>query len=421
MLLSQEESQEKPNTIILSRFIKDDRLNIETEITFQIDIGLRNYRNDPIRFAKYKFESNDNTKSIFSWLSFGEFQDSQYIGFFELDSIKSWLEGKQLTDMISHFLRESDHFFIFDLNHVFSNTHGINIKKVSLNKSPNIPKLEDSITRENNVLKYFSPPPYPELNEDESVKAWHRNPGEIDIVAYNMSVYGILSNTPKNLIPSPDNILINNYSDINVQLINHVLDRLRLREGFTDVYKNLLNSTELTNKFTRELQDLYFQQLNYLLNTETHPNYTQIKDIIIHKLTSLTMINDEGNITLDENNRYDVKISVYNHIFKLLEKYRIVNPTFIIQKKVIEYINKHFIGALLNIASFLNNRERNIVTIGILTEVRQIANEVYHIATEPVQNANIVHMQYQKIDAAQDRYIKEKRKYMKLKSLYGII
>jgi hypothetical protein len=409
--------------MLLSRFIKNNRLNIETEITSQIDIGLRNYRGKyPISFAKYKFESNDATKSIFSWLSFGEFQGSQYIGFFELNSIKSWLEGKQLTDMISRFFWESDHFFIFDLNHVFSNTHGINIQKVSLNDESRNPPLtlEDSITRENNVLKYFSPPPYPELNEDRSVKAWHHNQGEIDIVAYNMSVYGILSNTPKNLIPSPDNILIKNYSDINVQLINHVLDRLRLREGFTDVYKNLLNSTELTNKFTRELQDLYFQQLNYLLNTETHPNYTQIKDII-KKLTSLTMINDEGNITLDENNRYDVNISVYFQIFKLLEKYRIVNPTFIIRTKVIDYINEHFIGALLNIASFLNNRERNNATIGILTEVRQIANEVYHIATEPVQNANIVHMQYQKIDAAQDRYIKEKRKYMKLKSLYGII
>jgi hypothetical protein len=409
--------------MLLSRFIKNNRLNIETEITSQIDIGLRNYRGKyPISFAKYKFESNDATKSIFSWLSFGEFQGSQYIGFFELDSIKSWLEGKQSTDMKSRFFWESDHFFIFDLNHVFSNTHGINIQKVSLNDESREPPLtlEDSITRENNVLKYFSPPPYPELNEDRSVKAWHHNPGEIDIVAYNMSVYGILSNTPKNLIPSPDNILIKNYSDINVQLINHVLDRLRLREGFTDVYKNLLNSTELENKFTKELQDLYFQQLNYLLNTKTHPNYTQIKDII-KKLTSLIIVNDKGDITLVENNRYDVNISVYFRIFKLLEKYRIVNPTFIIRTKVIDYINEHFIGALLNIASFLNNRERNNATIGILTEVRQIANEVYHIATEPVHNANIVHMQYQKIDAAQDRYIKEKRKYMKLKSLYGII
>jgi hypothetical protein len=409
MLLSQEEPntenllQEEPQKIILSRWIKQNRLNIEIDITTQLDFGLRNYKNHPIRFAKYKFESNNKKATIKTWLSAKSFEGTQYIGFFELDSIRDWLNMTFTVDEKAIF--ETENFFVFNLYQVFSNTHGINIQKVSLNDESLEPlTLEDSITRDNNVLKYFSPPSFDVYFEDGTFYKTYSNSGEIDIVASNMSVYGILSNTPKNLMLStkdPNDTLINNYSNINVELINHVLDRLR-KKGFTGVYNNLLNLNQLNDDLTKKLQDLYFEQLKHLLNTETHPNYTQIKDII-KKLTSLIIVNGE-NIKLDENKRYEVKINAYNQIFKLLEKYRIVNPTFIIKVKANEYINTHFICALLNIASFLNNRERNSDTIVILNEVKQIANE-----------------HYQKIDAAQDKYTGVKRKYMKLKSLYGII
>jgi hypothetical protein len=385
--------------MLLSRWIKPSRLYIETDrdSTTQLDFGLRNYRNQSIRFAKYKFESNDKKASIKTWLSVDSYEGTQYIGFFELDSIRNWLNMAFTVDEKTHFVTNS--FIIFNLDQVFSNTYGSNIEKIELKLT-----IDDTVTTKNNVLQYFSPPPFNVYYEDGTFFRSYSNSGEIDIVASNMAVYGILSDAPVDLMLSrkdSNDTLINNYSDFNVELINHVLNRFRER-GFTGVYDNLLNLAQLNDDLTKKLQDIYFEQLNHLLNTETHPNYTKIKDII-KKLTSLIIVNGE-NIKLNENKRYEVKISIYSKIFDLLKKYGIVNPTFNIQVKVKEYINTHFIGALLNIASFLNNHERNSDTIVILNEVKRIANEYY-----------------QKIDATQDKYTGVKSKYMRLKSLYGII
>jgi hypothetical protein len=385
--------------MLLSRWIKPSRLYIETDrdSTTQLDFGLRNYRNQSIRFAKYKFESNDKKASIKTWLSVDSYEGTQYIGFFESNSIRNWLNIPFTVDEKTHFVTNS--FIIFNLDQVFSNTYGSNIKKIELKLT-----IDDTVTTKNNVLQYFSPPPFNVYYEDGTFFRSYSNSGEIDIVASNMAVYGILTDAPVDLMLSrkdSNDTLINNYSDFNVELINHVLNRFRER-GFTGVYDNLLNLALLNDDLTKKLQDIYFEQLNHLLNTETHPNYIKIKDII-KKLTSLIIVNGE-NIKLNENKRYEVKISIYSKIFDLLKKYGIVNPTFNIQVKVKEYINTHFIGALLNIASFLNNHERNSDTIVILNEVKRIANEYY-----------------QKIDATQDKYTGVKSKYMRLKSLYGII
>ena len=69
--------------MLLSRWIKPSRLNIETDrdSSTQLDFGLRNYRNQSIRFAKYKFESNDNKASIQTWLYADSYERTQYFGF----------------------------------------------------------------------------------------------------------------------------------------------------------------------------------------------------------------------------------------------------------------------------------------------------------------------------------------------------
>lgn len=383
--------------MLLSRWIKDEksnsRLNIELDLLSKIDFGLRNYKNFPISFVKYIFNSNNAKTSLRKWLTFGEYEGSQYIGFFKLESIRDWLNMIFSVDDKVKFVTNS--FFIFNLDQVFS-LSGNNINKIELN-----PTLDEKVLRVDNVLQYFDPPGYPGHNPITGLPEMLSNSGEIDIVASNMAVYGILSDGPRNLMLSmkdQNNTLEKNYSDINVELINHVLNKMR-ENGFDGVYDNLLNSTQLNDHYTRELQNLYFQKIEELLNNTSHPNYREIRDII-RKIGELFSGSGE-NIQLNDNMKYNVRIGKYETFLKKLEKqYGIVVKSFHIKSREKDYINERFIGALLNIASFLNNPIHREDTIAIFNEINQIANE-----------------HYGKIDDAKDKYIREKNRYIELKNL----
>ena len=391
--------------MLLSRWIKPERLIIELiERSPQLNFGLRNYQDYSIRFAKYKFDSNDSKANLKTWLSAGGYKDTQYIGFFELDSIRNWLNIDFTVDEKKHF--ETNSFFIFNLDQVFS-LSGTNFEKRELQ-----PTIRETITRENNVLKYFNPPSYDVFYEDGTFYKTYSNSGEIDIVASNMAVYGILSNSPINLMLSnkdSNDTLNKNYSDINIKLINHVLDKMREKD-FTGVYDNLLNLTELNKHFTKVLQDIYHQQLEALLNNSSH------KDIkkLIEKMNDIienSIIIDGENIRLNPDMKYEVPINRYSMISRILNtQFGIDRILFNIKMEENKYINEHFIGALLNIASFLNNPITNIDTITIFTDVNAIANEYYE-AINAAKN---------KIGEAKTKYIGIKRRYTGLKSLYSI-
>ena len=394
--------------MLLSRWIKPERLIIELiDHSVQLNFGLRNYQDYPIRFAKYKFDSNDSKANLKTWLSAGGYKDTQYIGFFELDSIRNWLNIDFTVDEKTYFVTNS--FFIFNLYQVFS-LSGTNFEKRELQ-----PTIRDTITREKNLLKYFKPPSYDVFYEDGTFYKTYSNSGEIDIVASNMAVYGILSNSPINLMLSnkdSNDTLNKNYSDINIKLINHVLDKMREKD-FTGVYDNLLNLTELNKHFTKVLQDIYYQQLDALLNNSSHPKYKDIKKLIekMNDIIEDFIIIDGENIRLNPDMKYEVPIKGYSMISRILNtKFGIDRILFNIKMEENKYINEHFIGALLNIASFLNNPITNIDTITIFTDVNAIANEYYE-AINAAKN---------KIGEAKTKYIGIKRRYTGLKSLYSI-
>ena len=336
--------------MILSRWIKDNRLNTEIGLQEgdQLDFGLKNYRGNSIRFVKYNFNSNNNTASIYDWLSDGGYQDTQYIGFFNIKAIEHWLNFNFTVDYLTNFI--TNNYFIFKLNQVFSLNPS---DQVTIQEVTGL-TINSSVTKVNNQLQYFTPPAYPVYNEDRSIRSYHSNPGEIDIIASNMGVYGILCNHATDLLYSSkyNDTLRENYSDINVRLINEVLTRLRT-----------FNFTELENNFTRKLQEYYFDTLQNNLKNIT-------KDKPRTYINSLTI--DNNGIRLRDEIKYTTKITQYPIILNSLKiTYNKIN----ISKQIDDYINIHFIGALLNIASFLNNSISRAKTIEILNVVRAIAEE----------------------------------------------
>lgn len=124
-----------------------------------------------------------------------------------------------------------------------------------------------------------------------------------------------------------------------------------------------------------------------------------------------SIIIDGKNIRLNPDMKYEVPIKGYSMISRILNtEFGINRILFNIKMEENKYINEHFIGALLNIASFLNNPITNINTITIFTEVNAIANEYY----EAINAAK------DKIEEAKTKYIGIKRRYTGLKSLYSI-
>ena len=176
--------------MILSRWIKNNRYG--TEIIETISFG-----SPSIKFAKYKFDSNNSESTLYEWLSAGTYFETQYIGFFMTKSIKSWLNYSQLIDRTSQFV--TDNFFTYDISQVVSSSD-ITQEITQLNRD-DIKDVKDVVRRIDNTFQYFKPPMYPIYNEDGKQKESVSNDGEIDVVASNMVVYGILS-SEKNILGS---------------------------------------------------------------------------------------------------------------------------------------------------------------------------------------------------------------------------
>jgi hypothetical protein len=355
--------------MILSRWIK--KLRLETEVgnsAEYLDFGLgSNQGGNPISFVKYKFNSNDESASMFKWLSKEGFEDTQYIGFFNIEAIKSWLNFEPLIDRIISFSR-SNNFFIFNLNEVFSLNMSSQPQDIRI-KYLDKPDINSSVIREENVLKLFTPPDYPTYLEDKRVLKKESNPGEIDIVAYNMGVYGILCDHPSSLFLSrrfPNNIILTSYSDYNVTLINEVLNRMKIESFIDNDYSNLLNNSELNTKFKNELNEQYLNTLEQTLNNLTDYQRNKIKDIS----TNINIITNKVFIINGESIKLNKEIDNTKFYNKILEELRIiVRPNFNIDN----YKNEHFCETLLLIASFLNNYTTRTKTIEIFRQVKELA------------------------------------------------
>ena len=178
--------------MILSRWIKNNRYRDEIKETIS-------FGSPSIQFAKYKFNSNDSKSSLSEWLTAGTYVGTQYIGFFKTEYIKSWLTFNQVLDRTSTFVTAN--FFTYDISQVVSSLD-ITQEIIKLERD-DIKDVNNVVQRKDNTFQYFTPPGYPIIYEDGSVKEIVSNDGEIDVVASNMVVYGILS-YPENIL-SKDN------------------------------------------------------------------------------------------------------------------------------------------------------------------------------------------------------------------------
>ncbi len=398
--------------MILSRWIKDSRLNDELgDHSVQLSFGLRNSRGEPIQFARYDFMSNDARASIYQWLTAGGYTGTQYIGFFNLEDIRNWLNMDFVIDKLSGF--QTSNFFICNPQQTFltNNQHPV-IQNLGT------PPINSSVLTENGILKLFEPPGYPVYLENGNIIRYEANPGEVDIVATGMHVYGIYCTNKTDLILSTKrqyyNNLRENYSELNVNLINAVLDRMRQR-GFANVHDNLLNLTQLNQHFTQQIQDIYFNTLNQIvnnLNNNHYQNNQQIRNLILrlNGYADGIVVQNGNNILLNEQLRHQVDIRAYSGLFGSLnrnfsiEQPDVLNITF----EVNQYINENFMGSLLNIASFLNNPATRAATIDIFTEVRQQFGIVGGSST------NILNLQDK--SNSKNKYLKYKAKYLELKN-----
>ena len=216
--------------MILSRWIKNNRYRDEIEKTIS-------FGSPSIKFAKYKFNSNDSTSSLSEWLTAGTYTGTQYIGFFKTESIKSWLTFNQVLDRTSTFVTAN--FFTYDISQVVSSLD-ITQEIIKLERD-DIKDVNNVVQRKDNTFQYFTPPGYPITYEDGSVKETVSNDGEIDVVASNMVVYGILS-SPENIL-SKNNQVPRGYTDENIALINKILEEIR-NKGMGYI-PNLLNEDEV--------------------------------------------------------------------------------------------------------------------------------------------------------------------------------
>ena len=405
--------------MLLTRWIKYEKLNIELESNniepIKLDFGLRSSNGRPINFVKYRFNSNDSGASIFEWLSDMQYMGTQYIGFFEIDYVKLWLSGKLSTDYYSKFV--TDNFFVYDLNHVL--TLNINIAVQHIDN----PNINQPIIRTDGLLQWFKPPPYPVYNEDRSIRSYKSLPGEIDIVASNMYVYGILCDNPQYLIYSVnpydnnDKILAS-YSNKNIALINNVLTLMR-SQNFNNVYDNLLNKNELEQYFSQVIINDYINKLNEIYNANYNDNdiRNKIRDSINNDTINNTnflgvFFNQDNNIRINLTIiPMDKALRLLGRIFDRLQRIdvNITKPNdTILMGRIIKYINYHFLNALINIASHLNNPNTTNQTIAIF-------NTVYN-NIEIINGGNNT-----ELEEAEKLYISEKRKYIELKKLYNTI
>jgi len=385
--------------MILSRWIKNERM--KEEIIDTIDFGLKDYANKPIKFAKYNFASNKNQASIYEWLTANSYEESQYIGFFNLNEIKNYYNNENFY--IDEFTRfNTINFFTFNLNNVFSLDED---NQLIIKKKLDIPKEDINlrILREKNVLKYFTPPPYAVKYSDGTTKENYSNPGEIDIVANDMAVYGILCNHATNIIKSIKTSNDINYSDNNVNLLNNILKKIR--NSNIDVGNDiqfLKTHNQLKIDYEEEFKNLYFDTIDEILiennniNDELNKYCNTMKKYFIF---------DNENNPLRANREINIDCGALERLLNVLNDKsinKIQKQKFIINQKINEYIDNNFLKTLLYIVGFLNNVDTYKTMKNILDETNQ--NNVDVLSPNKRQKLN-----------DKKKYIKYKTKYLELK------
>lgn len=378
--------------LILSRWIKDERIRIE--ITEPKNIGLKG-----IKFFKYNFNSNDSNASLDTWLSLSSYQDTQYIGFFKLDEISSFFNNDYLTDKFSRFI--TSNFFTFNINEIFTN----NRSPVSLKELSNV-TLSDVIKPIDDIVQYFEPPIYNVIFEDGAIKSRESNDGEIDIVAKDMSVYGLLTTTPLDIITSSKNsdfTKINNGSslyEVNYSIINKVLQKLR-EEHIVGVPTDLLSIDGIHMQEFYNLVLEYYEKFIVVVNT----NKDKIRKFHDHfKFKSQERFKEYKKDFLNalKAPTSDMEIEVLKRKYKIyaltLKKFgddKIVLPRKLLSREK-KYYEENYLQRLLYITSCLNNPSSRDVTIRILEEMED---------SEPNS----------KKSKSRQKYIKYKMKYLELK------
>ncbi len=377
--------------MILSRWIKPSRIFSEIDNDNKYDVGLTQINGDPIYFAKYLFNSNNETRSIYDWLSAGSYIGSQYIGFFKLESIKNFFNGSHLIDKFSHF--NTNTFFTFDSNDVF-NESDLPIQVVNIEN----PEITGAVTVEKNKFKYFIPPDYPIYFEDGTTKEHVSNYGEIDIVASNISVFGILCDGPLNLFnrTTRDNENMINYCDKNVNIINLILSKMK-EHAIVNNIELLITRDVLHSSLKTKISEYYVNKINKLL----HKNDKARKLTTDRKVVELISRNMDN---------HDI-------LLKILKQYRtITNDTSELKNcnimhHILKYVDINYIGSLLFIAKSLNNKLH-------ANAMKLIFGEIKNKQEHPSKKMRVGGGKNEEtvFDIYQYKYFKYKKKYSQLKN-----
>ena len=314
----------------LSKWIKNDRDQIETDE--DIDIGLKSVSNNKILFSKYKFNSNNANATMHTWLSKNNHENSQYIGFYKFSEVENWINKLQEPDYYSNFASQGK-FFVLNTNQIFSTkSPPVQIIKNDIY----MPNINSAITLIDDTLQFISPPVFKDINNKE-----YLIPGEIDIVANNMAVYGIKCNNANDLT----NMI--NYSVENIILINFILDKLGLP---------LLKDREtLQQYYTKELQKKYFNCINKNINIINKNDLLKLNNYD-NKSANVIYIVDKNELNKD--NEFKLKVNYYKEFYntyiKISDKTIKCPDIFNINSEVNKDIKTNFFNSLLNIAQSLN-------------------------------------------------------------------
>jgi hypothetical protein len=381
--------------MILSRWIKNDRYG--TEIRDTISFG-----SPSIKFAKYKFDSNNSKSTLYEWLSAGTYFETQYIGFFMTESIKSWLNYSQLIDRTSQFV--TNNFFTYDISQVVSSSDIT--QEITQLKRDDIKDVKDVVRRIDNTFQYFTPPSYPIHYEDGSPAESVSNDGEIDVVASNMVVYGILS--------SPENILSKNqevpkgYTDENIALINKILEKMKSKGIGKPSKRNLLNENEIKDRVNNENFDIIDNILRQNAQNSNITMFVKDKSNRFQKFdTSYKIIRNEKSlksIFIVRNKLLKYVPENNKELYKELYKY---------SNTILEY-SKELLKYLLYITQFLNSSDHKEKMIVILNETKT-ERETERERERTIQQSQEDNVLYKRT-RLKKKYLKYKIKYLNLKN-----
>jgi hypothetical protein len=213
--------------MILARYIKQDRYYPTLIRTTQ----LVDLYGNPISIAKYSFNSSKREVNVQTYLQKDGYYGKQYIGFFQESSIQQ--------NQPTHAMFRSGNLFEFNITDVKLKNPNVNLVGID------DVRLESVIRVIPNQFQFFYPPVY----TDEGSVAQYSNAGEVDIVAEDMDVYGILFTVVSHIYPSfvqenlTNSIMLKAYVDMynhNKTILNNMMDTMQSSGHFIGLHYNYL-------------------------------------------------------------------------------------------------------------------------------------------------------------------------------------